>query len=73
MERTNDYLQDFVLRLVCTPLQMTDGRHDVGSTHEEPSQCTQEAAIARVHLFGAEVVWVGDDDVLCVNLAKLKN
>eukprot|EP00975_Prorocentrum_lima_P031280 6564198-Prorocentrum_lima.AAC.1 len=26
-----------------------------------------------MHLFGAGVVWVGDVDVLCVDLAKLKN
>eukprot|EP00975_Prorocentrum_lima_P032125 6746741-Prorocentrum_lima.AAC.1 len=34
-----------------------DKRRDVGSTQEEPSQCTQEAPIELVHFLGAEVVW----------------
>eukprot|EP00975_Prorocentrum_lima_P002760 610181-Prorocentrum_lima.AAC.1 len=49
----SDYFQVLMLRLVCMPLQMADERRDVGSTHEEPGQCTQKTPM---HLFSAGVV-----------------
>eukprot|EP00975_Prorocentrum_lima_P039641 8329717-Prorocentrum_lima.AAC.1 len=52
---------------------MADKRRDVGSTHEWPRRGTQQTPATLMHLSSARVVRVGDVDVLCVDLATLKN
>eukprot|EP00975_Prorocentrum_lima_P009845 2096004-Prorocentrum_lima.AAC.1 len=52
---------------------MADKRRDVGSTHQEPSQCTQKTPVTLVHLFGEKVIRVGDVVVRCVDLGGLED